>query len=216
MRKCLGLTESVWTTLPEDKRISWKYFARVVAIVGAFLVTKTGNAYFDTMLSMITALFFMIVIETQRSYSKLRPSFRKRNIRIAIALGSWGVTILGVAIFSQAFALAAATVLSSDVFFAFNHSASALKQAVQAVTLLVFLIALLVAVVHTFRQLNVEELVYKLPRDGLKQLLVHKQPKATSFELFACMELSVLVACLMYASSVAEVANVFLRLVRSV
>ena len=57
MKKCLGLTEFVWATLGEEKRIAWKYFARVVALVGAFFVAKTGNIYFDTALGAMTALF---------------------------------------------------------------------------------------------------------------------------------------------------------------
>ena len=151
----------------------------------------------------------MIVIETQRSYSRLRPSFRKLNIRIAIGLGSWGIALLGVAIFSHAAIAAGATVLATDVLPVLRRSSNVLTQ---SVTLLAFLIALSVAVVRTFRKLNVKELVCNLPRNGLKQLLVHKKPKATSFVLFAYMELSALLVCLVYASSVAEVAKIFLQL----
>lgn len=211
MSKCYGLTEAVWTELPEDKRISWKYFARLIGVLGAFFVTRTGNVYFDAVLGLSTALFLMIVIETQRTYSRLKPSFRKRNIRIAIALGSWGVAVLGIAIFSQAALATTASLVSSDVLPALNRSASSLTH---IVTLLALLLAIPAAVVHAFRQLNVMALVYKIPRDGLKRLLIHKQPKATTFGLFAYMELSALLVCLAYASSVAEVSNVFLYAVR--
>lgn len=209
MRKCQGITEPCWSSLSEDQRVSWKYFSRIVAVVGAFFVTKTGSPYVDWPLVALTAIFLVIVIETQRSYSRLSPKFRKRSVRIAIFLGSWGITILGVAMFSQVGLVSAATVLSNEVLPSLHKSTDPL---VQAIMVGGFLVAVPIALIRSFRQLHFEELIYTLPRNGLKRLLVFKQPKATSFPVFAYMELSTLLVCLVYASSVAEIAKVAMTL----
>lgn len=209
MSKCQGITESCWSSLCEDHRVSWKYFSRIVAVIGAFFVTKTGNPYIDWPLVALTAIFLVIVIETQRSYSRLSPTFRKRSVRVAISLGSWCVTVLGIAVFSQVGLISAATALSNEVLPSLNRSTNSLAQVIMGGT---FLIAVPIALIRSFRQLRVEELIYTLPRNGLRQLLVFKQPKAVSFPAFAYMELSALLVCLVYASSVAEIAKIVMSL----
>jgi hypothetical protein len=154
----------------------------------------------------------MIIIETQRSYSRLSPKFRKRSVRVAISLGSWGVTVLGIAIFSQVGLVSAATVLSNEVLPSLNRSSAPLAQVIIAGT---FLVAVPIALIRSFRQLRFEELIYTLPRNGLIQLLIFKQPKATSFPLLAYMELSALLVCLVYASSVAATAKVVMNLFKA-
>lgn len=212
MRKCQGITEPCWSSLSEDQRVSWKYFSRIVAIIGAFFVAKTGNPYIDWSLVALTAIFLVIVIETQRSYSRLSPIFRKRSVRVAISLGSWGITVLGIAMFSQVSLISATAVLSNEILPSLNRSSNSLTQAIIVGT---FLVAVPIAMIRSFRQLRFEELIYTLPRNGLKQLLILKQPKATSFPLFAYMELSALLACLVYASSVAEIAKVVMSLFKT-
>lgn len=209
MRRCVGLTEFVWASLPEERKILWKYFFRCVSIAGAFFVTKTENIYFDLFLGFFTAAFLIIVIETQRSYSRLSPNFRKKNIRIAIFLGSWGVATLGFAFFLQAAFTATITVFYSDVLPAFYRSQNELTP---IVTFLVFLVAAPIACIRIFRQLNFKEFIYTNPRNGLKKLLIYKNPKATSFFMFAYMELFTLIVCLIYSSSVAVITKVFLEL----
>jgi len=212
MRKCLGITEACWSALSEDRRVSWKYFSRIVAIIGAFFITKTENSYIDWSLTTLTAIFLVIVIETQRSYSRLSPKFRKRSVRVAISLGSWGITVLGIAMFLQAGLLSAVTVLSNEIIPSLNRSSNPMTQ---IIILGSFIVALPIALIRTFRELRIKELIYTLPRNGLKQLLVFKQPQATSFPLFAYMELSTLLVCLVYASSVAEIAKVVMRLFKT-
>lgn len=211
MRKCLGITEPYWSSLSEEHRTSWKYFSRFVALIGALFVTKTGNGYIDWTIGAFTAAFLVLVIETQRSYSKLKPLYRKRCIRIVISLGSWGVAVFGAAIFAHASIASAATVFSSDVMPALNSGSDSL---VKVLTFAIFLVAFPVAVLRSFRQLRFEELIYHLPRNGLKQLLVFKQPKAMSFPMFAYMELAALLVCLVYASSVADLVKTTMSIVR--
>lgn len=208
MTRCLGLTELVWASLPEDNRLAWRYFSRFVAFVGVFFVTKTGNLYFDLTLGAFTTAFLVISIETQRSYSRLSSKVRKRSARVAITIGSWGIVTIGLAIFLQAGISAAATVFSSDIVPMLGGSQSV---ATKILLLSSFMVAVPMAMVRVFRQLRLWELCYQLPRAGLKRLLIHKEPKAISFSQFAYMELSALIICLVYASSAAEMANVFIR-----
>lgn len=211
MRKCLGVTEPCWSSLSEEHRTSWKYFSRSVALVGAWFVTKTGVPYIDWTIAAITATFLMLVIETQRSYSKLKPLYRKRCIRIAIFLGSWSLAVFGAAVFAHASIAAAATVFSSDVMPTLNSNSDPL---VKVLTFGVFLVAFPVAVLRSLRELRIEEVIYHLPRSGLKMLLIFKQPKATSFPMFAHMELSALAVCLVYASSVADLVSTIMSVGR--
>jgi hypothetical protein len=96
MSKCQGITEPCWVSLTEDQRIKWKYFSRLVALIGALFVTKTGNAYFDWLLMAITSIFFIAVIESQRSYSRLTTQAQHQICHRSWLLGSccvWHSTI---------------------------------------------------------------------------------------------------------------------------
>jgi hypothetical protein len=210
MRKCLGITEPYWTALPEDKRLFWKYFCRALALIAAFFIVKTGNAYFDWLLGAFTAIFLAVVIETQRSYSKLSPRFRKNNVRVAIFLGSWAVAVLGIAVFAQIGVTAIASVFVNAVANDLKHTSNFLTK---FVLLGSFIVAAPVAVMRAFRQTGFEELIYDLPRNGLKRLLIYKVQKATSFPMFAHIELSILLISLVYASAVAQLAKAIIALV---
>jgi hypothetical protein len=207
----MGVTENVWGSLSEDKRQSWKHLTRIIGIVGALLVVKTGNIYFDGALALLTGVFLVIVIETQRTFSKISPRYRKRRIRVAVAIGKWGAAVLGIAIFSQAVLGATATVLSEEILPAVTQSR---HQLTQVIILAATLVAVPLASYRVYRDLNIRKIVYEAPRDGLKQILVHRQPQATSFEVFALLELSALLVCLIFASSVAEIANMFIAIFR--
>lgn len=209
MTKCTGLTETIWTKLPEEKKLFWRYFARFAGFIGGYFVLKTGNFYFDLILGLLTTLFLIIVIETQRSYSKISPAIRKKSLRVAIKLGSSGILVLGIAFFFQEFLLATASVWIRDVSPALKNGVSVL---VQITVLLCFVAAIPLALVRFIRELNVRELIYDFPLRGMKQLLVYKGKKADSFQLFVVLELSALVICLLYASAVAIVAKGYFRL----
>lgn len=209
MKKCLGITESIWANLSEDQRFTWKFASRFAAAIGAYFVVKTGIDWFDWTLGTITGLFLLNFIESQRSYSKQTPVRRKRKVRVAIFLGSWGIAIFGIAYFPQVALSATAPIFSREVLPALKQSTSVYFQLVVMVS---FTAALFVAIFRTFRNLQVEELIYHLPRRGLKKLLVMRQHKATDFWQFALIELLALAVCLVYASSVAEIVQIYLQL----
>lgn len=204
MKRCHGITEPFWAALPEDRRLIWKYTSRGIALLLALLVARTGNSWFDWSLSTLTAIFLMIAIETQRSYSKYSPRWRKANIRLLIFLGSWGIAFIGIAYFSQAAFIATVKVFADEVGPALGRGHHVL---VPYVLIVMFAIATPVAVIRVIRQLSIEQLIYHLPRQGLKNLFIRRPYKATSFATFACVELALLMVCLMYASTAAMLAK---------
>lgn len=209
MRRCLGITEPFWTTLSEDQRIIWKFSSRAIGIALALLVVKTGRPYLDWCIATVTAIFFMIAIETQRSYSKLNPRLRKACIRVIIFMGTWGIAVLGIAYFSQAVLLACAQVFANEISPNIGPDGS---RPSAYILVLAFLFAMPVAIIRVFRQLRITELIYHLPRQGLKNLFMHRLHKATSFSTFAHAELVLMLICLMYASVVAAMTDAWMRI----
>lgn len=212
MKKLSGINEAVWAALSEDKRFKWKSFSRVVAIIGSFFVNKTGNAYIDWTITALTALFLLLVIETQRSYSRLSPLLRKNCLRVAIALGSWGLALVGISFFANIAVILSVAVLSSDVIPPMLIQPT--HPLVVFITFVIFLIIMLKQIISSFRRLQLEELIYHRPREGLKNLFVHKRIRATSFPMFVYLELSALFVCLVYASLVAQIVKDILSLTR--
>jgi hypothetical protein len=210
MKKCQGITEHFWSNLSEDRRLAWKYSTRLVGLLLALLVTKTGNPYVDWCLPAATAIFLMIAIETQRSYSKLSPRLRKANIRLLVFLGSWAVAFLGIVYFSQSAFVASAQVFADQMRPLLKRDYPPL---LTSIMLAVFAGAILIAVIRVLRQLNIEQLIYHLPRQGLINLFVKKPFRATSFGAFAYVELALLMVCLMYASAAAALIKCLIAIV---
>lgn len=203
--KLSGVTEPYWSSLTEDQKIRWKYCMRGAAIVAGLTATTSGYRYVDAALTVLTAVFFIIFIETQRTYSKLTPVERKRSIRIAINLASIGIVVLGIAWFAHSGLAALAQVWVDEL----GRKAPEQQEALRLVKGLLILIAFPIAFIRVFRQLRVEELIWHMPREGLKRLLVLKEPKAQSFERFAAIEMGALFGCAIYASAVAALIRFF-------
>lgn len=216
MKKCQGITELFWSTLSEDQRLAWKFASRatglLMALLMALLVAKTGNIFVDWGLTAVTALFLMIAIETQRSYSKLSPRLRKANIRILMFLGSWGIAFAGIAYFSQAAFLASIKVFADEVVPALGRHRHILFT---YILLIIFASCVPIAVIRTVRQLKIEQLIYHMPREGLKDIFIRRHFKADSFATFACIELGILMVCTLYISVVVTLAKSFLLIVRT-
>jgi hypothetical protein len=205
-----GITEPCWAVLPEDKRFFWKFFSRGISLVAACFISKTHHVIIDWSLTALTALFLLLVIETQRSYSRFSPRLRKNCVRGAIAMGSGAVAIFGVALIAQ---VGAGVILGAFNDMLINGLPRQANDFTRVMTLAIFVIASSVAVMRVTRQIGFEELIYHLPRNSLKKVFIYDRPKATSFPMFACIELSVLVVTFLYASSVADLARTFVQLI---
>lgn len=210
MGKCQGITEQYWKDeVNEDERLFWKAFCRLLSLVTAVAVYKTGIVWFDWTLGALTAVFAFIIIETQRSYSKLSPRLRRRCVRSAIFLGSWGIAALGIVYFAENSVLAMADIFAHSVIPGLSRSR---EPWTPYLMLSLFLIAAPIGVMRVLRRLGIEHVIYHRPRAGLKRLLLHKYPRVTSFQEFAHVELAVIFASLIYASAFAAVAKPLLAL----
>jgi hypothetical protein len=211
--KNFGLTESIWSNLSEDKKFKWKFISRLIALIGALFVSKTGSVYFDSFLTIATALFLFIVIESQRTYSRLPSKYRKASIRTAIFLGSWGITLLGLTYFLQAVLFAFSSILSEAIPYELLRINSPISLVAILTILLTASLIIFKEIIRIFRTLQLEEAFYYLPKKGLKQLLIKRTPKATSFAQFAFLELSALLFCLFYVSTFSELVKVFISII---
>jgi|GEM_PF-6525031 len=207
MKKIVGITEPYWGELSEDRRLYWKYCSRAVAIASSFFITKTAIDYFDWILTALTAAFLIIIIETQRSYSKFSPKLRKASLRVGIALGSSGVTLLGAAFFVHAALIATFSVYINQVSVDMQHAQYAHTK---YLTIVIFLMAAPIAIIRVARQLDIEEIIYRLPLRNLFKFLVRRPYKATTLAQFAYFEIMLLIVCCIYASAVATVAKIYL------
>jgi len=211
MGRCVGITEECWASLSEDTKQNWRYFSAALRFIGANLVSRTGNPYVDIPLGALAVIAIALVIDPQRSYSRLSPTFRKRNVRITVALGVSSIAILGTFFFLQACLFSGVTVWT-------QHISPALRpekhQLILVLNILAFTLAVPVAAAKVFRDLQLAEVLYRLPRRGLIKMFVHKELQAQSFAQFALIEATVLWACLVYVSTAADIAKTVLDIVR--
>ena len=209
MSRISGITEPCWATLPEDKRLFWKFFSRGVGLLAACFISKTDYPIIDWSLTALTAVFLLLVIETQRSYSRFSPRLRKNCVRAAILMGSGAIAIFGIALIAQ---VGAGIILTAFKDMFVNPKAQQASELAQVITVAVFVIASSTAIMRVTRQVGIEELIYRLPLSGLKKLFIHDRPKTTSLPMFAYFELSILLVAFVYASSVANLVRTFAQL----
>lgn len=181
-------------------------------MIAAWFVLKTGCKGFDWIASAFTAILPTLAIESQRSYRKFSPKVRKLIVRTIIFLGSWGIAFLGVACIVQAGIVAIGTTFSTGVLPGLKNSKSELFS---IIFIGIFVVASLIAIIRAVRQLNFEELIFRLPRAKLSELLIQRKFVASTFPLFAYFELSTLLAGFAYASLAAGLAKPFLLIFSS-
>jgi hypothetical protein len=209
--KTLGITESYWTNLNEDKKLKWKIFSRLITMIAALAVTKSGIVILDWCIAVIATFLSIFLIETQRTYTRYSIEFRKTLIRISIALGSWCAVFLGIIYFSQIAILAMASTFSSMPDITTNTKYPELTLSVY---LTVFFFASIYGILKVFRDLKIEELIYHIPRSQLKKFLIQRKFKAENFYSFAYFELSVIAIALLYSSGSGVLLEGIIKLTR--
>lgn len=204
MRNRSGVTEAYWASMNEDKRFMWKLFTRCLAVVFAWFVSKTGVKTIDWFVSGFTALLPMLVIESQRSYRKFSPKIRKILAKTIIFIGSWGTAILGIAYLAE---MGVAAIANTLVSSGFSHTKRPISDFQAIVITCTFFLACLMAIIRVMRNLQIEELVFHLPRKALAALLVRRDFIASDFQKFSYFEVMTLFSGFCYASVVAEIAK---------
>ncbi|SFI31524.1 hypothetical protein SAMN05216602_0666 [Pseudomonas argentinensis] len=193
MSRLKGVTENYWNTLHEDKKFRWRFFSRVVMLLATFSVSKIGVWYLDLLLSLLVSSAINFIIDSQRSYTKHSPVFRKNITRILVFLGSWSVTVVGVFFFAF-IAIQALVSTFSEMTSSRIDSGSESRELIFMVTIFLMM---LIGVLKVFRDLKFEELIHVVPKQQLKRLLVYKEFRADSFPFFAYFEIAVVaVACI--------------------
>ncbi len=200
----IGITEPYWSTLDEDQKLYWKVTTRVLALAAGLLVTKTGSKVFDGVVGAFATLVPFFLIETERSHKKYSPRLRAFITRVVIEAGSWGVTLLGLAIFAQVGAIIIALALFAGLPVVADSSPIG-----RVVFLSIFVTVCLSSVLWVFRQHQFEELIHRMPRRQLTHLLLNRPVSIASFGLFALFELTVLFLGFLYASTAAKIVLLF-------
>lgn len=194
----LGITEAYWASLNEDKKLKWKVFSRVVALIGALIVTKTEVRSLDWCIAAMATLFSIFLIETQRTYSRYSIGLRKMLVRVSIGLGSWCAVFLGVIYFSQVAIFAIFSTFSS-----MQYSGETKYPELKLVFYVtIFFFGSLIGVLKAFRDLKVEDLIYHMPRRQLKRLLIQREFKVENIYAFAYFELGIVAITICYSSGV--------------
>lgn len=202
--KKLGITESYWTSLTEDQKIRWKLFGRILTFVGALAVTKTGIYYIDWAIAACTTAFSFLLIESQRSYARYSVSMRKNLTRISIVLGRACVLFAGLIYFSQVAIFSVASTYTSMPPPNVDGKFHELKGGIY---FLIFFFAATFAIIKVFRDLNIMELIFHLPRRAMIKLLVHKEFGLEGLPGFACFELGVIVVTICYSGLIASLLS---------
>jgi hypothetical protein len=205
--KLKGITEDFWNSFSEDGRLYWKIFSRCVALFATVLISKTGVASLDWALAFWAAFGSMLVIESQRSYSRYSPKLRKRVVRAVVVLGTWSVALLGVAVFLQASVVAVGQVFLSEI----SPLLSVAKSKVFIAAICVAsAIAVYRALKDVFQRLEIKRLIFDMPNQGLRWLLVKRPWKAVALPFFIYFEFVTLVVCYLFVSTFADVLKIFI------
>lgn len=211
MRSRYGITEQFWNSLPEDKKILWKLVTWVTAFLAALMITKTGIRVFDWAVVGFSTLTALLIMESQRNLRRYKsPILRKHLIRTTVRLGVSSATLLGVAFFTGI-----GYVITKAFFVEYlGHLPAPMPRPEGLVTALSIATVVAIGLFKSFRDLNLEDIFYKLPLSGLKKLLVVRPFVANSFPEFAFFEIVVVVVAYFYSSTVAQIVQTLIDATR--
>ncbi|NBF04944.1 hypothetical protein GV819_21900 [Pseudomonas sp. Fl5BN2] len=197
-----GITEEFWSkTVTDDAKMMWRVGSRGVTFLMALLLPKTGFNAVDIGVGVLTMLIPLLVIETQRAYSKFSPGFLAWVIRISVFASGVAMASLGLVIY---FGIVVPVVsLVGVVFFQQAAGSNGLGHSVleplgywwvAAVTTLVVMYSLL----ENFRKMKVLQHTYHLPREQMMWLMQARPMRARNWSTFAGFEACVLVSSFCY------------------
>ncbi|WLE64097.1 hypothetical protein GIY62_35115 (plasmid) [Burkholderia plantarii] len=204
----MGITEEYWGGMSEDQKLCWEIFIRILAVVAGLFVVKTGVTVVDCVIGATAAFTPFLVIRSQRSFRKHSRVGRKRLLGAVVFMGSTGASVLGLLYFGLALLSAAAQTYRSEMA-SFRHRPDSLEG---IVILGVFFISVSIGAVKAWRNLNLRQMLFVVPKRALKRLMLQRKYVADGFVTFAHFELSVQIIAFAYATVIANVVKVYLRL----
>lgn len=205
-----GITEEFWSKgVTDDAKMMWRVGSRGVTFLAALLLPKTGFKVVDIAVGVLTMLIPLLVIETQRAYSKFSPGFLAWVIRISVFASGVAMASLGLVVY---FGVVMPLVSAVGMLF-FQQSASLQVQGHRGMEQVGFWwmaavtgFAVMYAVVKNFRETKVFEIVYHLPRNGVRQLMQERPLRASDWPMFVWFELCVLIVSFLYTLMASQAA----------
>ncbi|WP_210713494.1 hypothetical protein [Pseudomonas sp. MWU349] len=205
-----GITEEFWSKgVTDDAKMMWRVGSRGVTFLAALLLPKTGFKTVDIGVGVLTMLIPLLVIETQRAYSKFSPGFLAWVIRISVFASGVAMASLGLVVY---FGVVMPLVSAVGMLF-FQQSASLQFQGHRGMEQVGFWwmaavtgFAVMYAVVKNFRETKVFEIVYHLPRNGVRQLMQERPLRASDWPMFVWFELCVLIVSFLYTLMASQAA----------
>ncbi|UCZ86070.1 hypothetical protein LGQ10_07135 [Pseudomonas sp. L5B5] len=197
-----GITEDFWSKgVSDDAKMLWRVGSRGVTFLMALLLPKTGFRAVDIGVGVLTMLIPLLVIETQRAYSKFSPKFLDRVIRLSVFATGVAMASLGLVVY---FGVVMPVVSTVGIHF-FQQSASFQLPGQDGVEVAGFWwmaavtgCAVVYAVFKNFRETQVFEIVYHKPRSGVRQLMQDRPLRVSNWPMFVWFELCVLIASFLY------------------
>lgn len=205
-----GITEEFWSKgVTDDAKMMWRVGSRGVTFLAALLLPKTGFKTVDIGVGVLTMLIPLLVIETQRAYSKFSSGFLAWVIRISVFASGVAMASLGLVVY---FGVVMPLVSAVGMLF-FQQSASLQFQGHRGMEQVGFWwmaavtgFAVMYAVVKNFRETKVFEIVYHLPRNGVRQLMQERPLRASDWPMFVWFELCVLIVSFLYTLMASQAA----------
>lgn len=170
---------------------------------------KVGVPILDWSIAAIVTLLSMLLIDTQRTYTRYSIKFRKMLIRISITLGAWCAVFLGIIYFTQVAIFAIASTFSTMPYIGSDTKNQETRQIIYVI---IFLLCSLFGVLKALRDLDIEGLIYRVPRQQLKRLLIRREFRADNFYSFAYFELGVIGVALFYSAGAGVLLGGFVKL----
>lgn len=212
-----------WSKQTEVFKLGWGLGSKAIAaLLGFAVVTKTGLIALDAIVGIFATGIPLLVISAQRSFSKYPMRLRKLITRYSVQATLCAVTALGMSFFvavnylliNQLFADSTNSIMQA-VRFPVSDTAglsnlpgiAGITKALAVFQCVILVIAVVAAMVSSFRNLQMEELISNGPKRGLFKYLVRRDLRATDLMSFAGFELTVIMASAMFSSGVVLTAH---------
>lgn len=217
-KRIYGVTQKFWKDWNPEYKLYWSFARPAFAwCLSIFIVTKTSNFWVDTFVTLITGAVPLLIVSGQRDYSNLPRLVRRRVTRYGVKITLIAVTALGLGVYLALIyglysgVVGALPVLAQSPMSHSLHALANLPNAPEMVFIqlinnmlisVVIVLASAAAGFNAFRGMQIEEMIYRAPKRGLIKYLVRRELKATDLPTFVAFELGVILASVMFSSTV--------------
>lgn len=200
-----GITEIVWKDrLKEETRQKWGLTFAVLTAVAAFFIKQTPYLPLNCVIKVYLVVNAYLLIQPQRTYSRLERSFQRKYARASFLCATIGVSVLVSAFFiAPVLAMAASMVKAAPNPFMKTGAVAVYQWFV----LLTMGAALFTAAYRAYHGMNVRDFVVKVPRLFFYSIIFRRTFAARTFLELAFIEISVIAYNWAFASIAASVTK---------